>query len=322
MFTTDNRTENFLTQLGVKFEYRNGILLPSGFVKGWDTENIGRPVAVREDAVLEYSSLMESGSAAPAPILVEYPDGMKPLDGVQRLKAAELLDTSRISAYVIETDSEDLIAMIRVLANARLQGRAEPAEWTRRRAVQVLVVERGMTHAEVAAMGGWAKAEVGRIAQAIAVQNRISELGGPKLPDTMLSLLNGKVKKSQLAKAADPIVGFLSTLKQSQMSASDAEPYVDSFFAPVPKAKNPHNTYRDRLDLVHKDPEIIARTTGRRIGELPKDAVLLRTLKSAETTVDQMLSNGKRVTYVDEYFHIIGRIEKKLKSVAPTRRGK
>lgn len=69
MFTTDSRTENFLTAFGVKYEYANGILLPGDFASGWNTENIGRPVAVREDAVIEYATLMESGSPAPAPKL-------------------------------------------------------------------------------------------------------------------------------------------------------------------------------------------------------------------------------------------------------------
>jgi hypothetical protein len=69
MFTTDSRTENFLTAMGIKYEYCNGLRLPDDFAKGWNTENIGRPVAVREDAVLEYAALMEAGSAAPSPIL-------------------------------------------------------------------------------------------------------------------------------------------------------------------------------------------------------------------------------------------------------------
>ena len=90
MFTTDSRTENFITALGVKLEYRNGLKFPDDFATGWNTENIGRPVAVREDAVIEYATLMEAGSAAPAPILCESENGLRVLDGVQRLSAEEL----------------------------------------------------------------------------------------------------------------------------------------------------------------------------------------------------------------------------------------
>lgn len=35
MFTTDSRTENFLTTIGVRFEYANGLLLPSSLANGW-----------------------------------------------------------------------------------------------------------------------------------------------------------------------------------------------------------------------------------------------------------------------------------------------
>ena len=34
MFTTDSRTENFLTAMGIMFEYRNGLKLPDDFAKG------------------------------------------------------------------------------------------------------------------------------------------------------------------------------------------------------------------------------------------------------------------------------------------------
>ena len=95
MFTNDSRTENFLTAIGVKFEYVNGLRLPDDFATGWNTENIGRPVAVREDAVIEYAALMEAGSAAPAPILSRTERGLRVLDGVQRLSAAELNQTRR-----------------------------------------------------------------------------------------------------------------------------------------------------------------------------------------------------------------------------------
>jgi hypothetical protein len=212
MFTTDSRTENFLTAMGIKYEYCNGLRLPDDFAKGWNTENIGRTVAVREDAVLEYAALMEAGSAAPAPILCKTEDGLRVLDGVQRLSAAELQQTTRISAYVVSTDNEDSLASIRVLANARMQGRAEPAEWTRRRAVEVLVVGRGMSAAEVAKMGGWKTADVKRIADAIELQSRICHIGGPELSDAMLAELRPFIEKGPvLEQASQPVTGRLRT---------------------------------------------------------------------------------------------------------------
>lgn len=320
MFTTDNRTENFLTAMGIKFEYRNGLRLPDDFATGWNTENIGRPVAVREDAVLEYAALMEAGSAAPAPILCKTDGGFRVLDGVQRLSAAELQQTTRVSAYIVETDCEDSLASIRVLANARMQGRAEPAEWTRRRAVEVLVVGRGMSHAEVAKMGGWKASDVKRIAEAIELQARIISIGGPEFSDAMLAELRPHIQENTtLEQASLPVVGFMQTLKKSRMSTDDAAPYITGFFAALPKSSNPHKVLSDRLEELHDDPEIKARITGRQCTELPKDVVLLRTLKTAETVMDHILTHGEQVANVDEFFRLIDRLTKKLKSIAPNK---
>lgn len=135
MFTKDSRTENFLTQMGVEFRYTNAIKF-SDLSKDWGERNLARPVPKRDEAIIEYASLMDSGSAAPAPILHKGPNGHEILDGVQRIAAAELAGYTNLAAYVVECDSLNVITAIRVLANARLQGRPEPPEWTRRRAVE------------------------------------------------------------------------------------------------------------------------------------------------------------------------------------------
>lgn len=320
MFTTDSRTENFLTNFGVKFKYTNDIVFPANLVPNWNTDNIGRPVAVRDDAVIEYATLMEQGSAAPAPILHRTPRGLRVLDGVQRLSAELLTGTTRISAYIVETDSADMLAAIRVLANARMQGRAEPAEWTRRRAIEVLVVEHGLSCAEVAKMGGWKLPDVQRIANAIELQGRIDSVGGPGLPDAMLAalspfLLDGKA----LEHATKPVTGFLNTIQQSRISAADAAPYVAQFFKPLPRGANPFKAFTERLHEFQEDPEIASRITGRQVTGLPKDVVLLRELKSVDTTLDACLLSGDRIPNVDELFRLIDRIKDKLRKVAPNK---
>jgi len=315
VFTTDSRTENFLTQMGVQYSYRNGLRFPEEFAPGWDQENLGRPVAVREDAVLEYAALMEGGSAAPATILCATRDGFRVLDGVQRLSAELLQETTRISAYVVETDSEDSLAAIRVLANARMQGRAEPAEWTRRQAVEVLIIARKMSYAEVAKMGGWKTADVKRIAEAIELQSWIRDVGGPAdLPDLLLAELRPHLETGNLLeKATLPITAFLQTIRKAKLSVQDAVPFIDEFFAPLPKGSNPYQVYSSRLDDVHKETEISTRLTGRQRMEIPKDVVLLRALKTVETVVDSILTHGEPVPNVDEFFHILNRVTKKLK---------
>lgn len=320
MFTTDSRTENFLTSFGVKFTYANGIVLPGDFVSNWDKDNIGRPVAVREDAVIEYAELMEQGSAAPAPILHRTEAGLTVLDGVQRLSAEQLRGATRVSAYVVQTDSADMLAAIRVLANARMQGRAEPAEWTRRRAVEVLVVDRGLSCAEVAKMGGWKVADVQRIATAVELQRRIESVGGPELPDVMLATLEPFLQESgALEQSSQPVTGFLHTLKKSRMSAADAEPYLAQFFKPLPRGGNPFKVFTDRLREIQEDPEVAARITGRQLPAIPRDVVLLRELKSADTTLDACLLAGDRIPNVDEFFRLIDRIKEKLRKFSPNK---
>ena len=321
VFTTDSRTENFLKSLGIKFSYRRGIKLPADFAPGWDTENLGRPVAVREDAVLEYAALMKDGSAAPAPILIRTGRGYKILDGVQRTSAADLLELLTISAYVVETTSDDMISAVRVLANARMQGRAESAEWTRRRAVEVLVVGRSMSITEVSKMGGWKAADIERLAAAIELQERITNVGGPELTDVTLAELRPYLTQREiLEQATVPVVGFIQTIKQSRMSANDAVPYISTFFAPFPKTSNPYKVFSARLKGLHEDPEIQSRLTGRQQAELPKDIVLLRTLKSADTVLDRILTRGENVANVDEFFRILDRITRKLKSISNIKR--
>lgn len=319
MFTTDNRTENFLTAFGVKYEYVNGVLLPSDFVAGWNKDNIGRPVAVREDAVIEYASLMEQGSPAPAPILHKTELGLRVLDGVQRISAAELNGTTRISAYIVQTGSDDMLAAIRVLANSRMQGRGEPPEWTRRRAVEVLVVDRSLSYAEVARMGGWKVSDVQRIADAVELQRRIASVGGPDFPDAMLAVLKPHLQGGLLEHAIDPIIGFLNTLKQSRLSVGDAEPYIKLFFEPISKSGNPFKIFASRLCQIHEDPEIRARLTGRQTSHLQRDVVLLRELKSADTVLSEIMANGGRLSNVDEFFRIIDRIKQKIQKLAPNK---
>lgn len=318
MFTSDSRTETYLTQMGVQFAYSNSVKF-AHLKPGWDTHNLARPVPKREDAIMEYAALMESGSPAPATILHRTPDGFDVLDGVQRLAAAELNSYSQLSAYIVDSDSDDMVAAIRVLANARLQGRAEPGEWTRRRAVEVLVVGRGMTFGEVAKMGGWRPADIERIADAILWRERIHSVGGPTLPDNMLSMLSQYTTEQQLEKTPKPIASFLHDLKKTQLACSDAEPYVDEFFAPITKQSNAHKIYTARLESFRAEPEVHTRLMGRKRSELSSDVHLLRTLKSAVTVLNGIAEDGEQLPYVDEFYRLLREIETKIKAVAPRR---
>lgn len=313
MFTKDSRTENFLNQIGVSFRYTNALTL-SDLSTGWAERNLARPVPVRDEAVMEYATLMESGSAAPAPILAKTESGYDILDGVQRVSAAMLSGFTKLSAYVVESDSDETLTAIRVLANARLQGRAEPLEWTRRRAVEVLVGQKGMSIAEVAKLGGWRQPDIAKIAKALDWGFKIRCIGGPDLPDVMIETIAKHTTQEVITKAPEVMAEFFNALKQSQFSAADAEPFVEEFFRPV--AGKIHNAYVARLEDFKNEPEVATRLLGRKSASMPLDVSLLRIFKSASTVLDEIAAGGEPLTNVDEFFRWLNSIKEKLHAVA------
>jgi hypothetical protein len=316
MFTKDSRTENFLTSMGVAFKYSNSVAF-SDMAKGWSETNLARPVAKREEAIIEYATLMESGSAAPAPILHGMEHGYDVLDGVQRLAAAELAGYTKLSAYVVECDSDDVLTAIRVLANARLQGRPEPPEWTRRRAVEILVVQKGLSVAEVAKMGGWRPADVEKTSRALDWGFKIRCIGGPQeMSDAMIETISKHTTQEELVREPTLIAEFLTTIKQAQFSASDAEAFVEEFFQPISKASKIHQVYKERLETFKQDPEVVTRTLGRRGTTMRQDVNLRRLLRAAGTVLDEIAESGAPVPYVDEFFRLLNTLEDKLHRVA------
>lgn len=310
MFTKDSRTEVFLTQMGVEFRYTNNVAF-SDLAPGWDCKNLARPSAKREDAILEYATLMESGSPAPAPILHQSEATYNVLDGVQRLCASQLGGATKVSAYVVLSDSDEILDAIRVLANIRLQGRQEPPEWTRRRAVEILVIQRGMSHAEVARLGGWTPADIKRLAETMDLGFAIRCIGGPLLPDSTIEVIGKYVSKDSLPKFQKPIAAFFETLKDGKFSAQDAEPLVQEFFSPAAKPSN--NVYQERLDEIKRTPEVEIRLKGRRSTRLSPDVNLRRALRSVETIVDEM---QKPPLYIDEFFRLLKVIDRKLRALS------
>jgi hypothetical protein len=309
MFTKDSRTEVFLTQMGVEFRYTNNVAF-SDLAPGWDCKNLARPSAKREDAILEYATLMESGSPAPAPILHQA-EKYNVLDGIQRLCAAQLGGATKVSAYIVLSDSDELLDAIRVLANIRLQGRQEPPEWTRRRAVEILVIQRGMSHAEVARLGGWTPADIKRLAESMDLGFAIRCIGGPLFPDSIIETIGKHATKDLLPKYRTPIAAFFDTIKEGRFSAQDAEPLIQEFFAPSAKPSNA--VYEQRLNEIKQAPEVEIRLKGRRSTRLSPDVNLRRALRAVETIVDEM---KEPPLYVDEFFRLLNVIERRLRTLS------
>lgn len=308
MFTSDTRTENYLNQMGVKWKYTNAIKF-GDLSAGWDTKNMARPVAVREDAVEEYATLTMNGSMAPAPILAVTELGLDVVDGIQRLTASQLCNETSISAYVIECDSKELLATLHVMSNARLQGRAEPMEWTRRRAVEVLVCGYNMSHEEVARIGGWRVQDIESIAKSIEYRRVVEAIGGPSnLPDSILSIVAKNSDTQNVLLSGAIGAEFFENLKRGGFSAEDAEPHIEQFFQPMAKIANSRKVYTERLSDFLQDPDVDVRLKGRKGFVLPPDIKLRRGMRVVIGIIEDIKKSGCDLVGADEFFKLTQQI--------------
>jgi hypothetical protein len=300
--------------MGVRYRFVDDLKVDS-LPSGWDSVNHGRPVSIREEAVIEYGALMESGSPAPAVIVREADDGtLTVLDGLQRLAAAKMAGFSRFSAYVVSTDSDDTAEAIRVVANARLQGHAEPSEWTKRNAVQRLMIDRNMTAKDVAAMGGWKAADLSRLAGVLECGFQIRCIGGPEsLLDGIVMQIGKFTTEDELRRAPKPIASFLHAISKGRFSVTDAGPYIEEFFQPVAKP----SVYADRLEEFMATPEVETRLHGRVSPGLSTGVKLRRYLRSAIGILDTAIEEGESLDYVDEFFRLGKQIDERLRTLAP-----
>lgn len=313
MFSPDSRTETFLTTMGVSFEYAPSVEF-SALKRGWEGHNIARPTPQRQEAILEYALLMEQGSAAPAVILHLTPAGLDVLDGVQRLSAAQVAGASQVAAYLVSCDSDNLLTAIRLLANVRLQGHQEKPEWTRRQAVEHLVIQRGMSCAEVARMGGWREADVRRLSEVMDYGFKLRCLGAPLLPDSLIEAIRKRIPIETVHKAVKPVVDFLDASQRANFSASDLEPHLDAFLAPY-AGHNWHEELTDRLEHFLHTEEVNIRLHGRQGQPMSHDINLRRALRSVITVLDGIAGKGGGLPYIEEFQQLVNVISKRLKEV-------
>ena len=236
------------------------------------------------------------------------------LDGLQRLAAAETVGFTRYAAYVITTDSDDLAEAIRVVANARLQGHAESAEWTKRNAVQRLIVDLGMSPEDVSAMGGWRSSDLKRLAEILDWGFQVRCIGGPQsLADGIVSRIAGATTKKELRRASKPIASFLNALVKGRFSTTDAEPYIDEFFRPASKA----SAYGERLKEFTENEEVETRLHGRASSGMSTGVKLRRAMRTAIGILDAAIDGNEKLQYVDEFFRLSKQIDKRLSKLAP-----
>lgn len=321
MFTTDSRTEKFLDSIGVKWKYTNEMRFGS-MNPNWDSINIGRSQVQIKSAVQEYGALMDRGSPAPAPMMWKNPaiGDYEVLDGIQRLLAEELRKPVTFSAYLVVTDSDDMIKKIRVFANYRLQGGyQESSEWTLERAVVLLVNGGVMGIEEVSEIGGWTPGAVRDKKHIVDYGDAVRGVGGPdKLPDSILRVIAKSASREDFSSAPVSIAGFCNDIKRMRLSAAEAESYTEEFFSVSRSKKNLFGQFDTKLREFRSDDEIKSRLADpnrRRYQPMTSEGRLLKSLKGTLTTASRVLESEDTVPEMAEYFQIVGQIKKTLSQI-------
>lgn len=321
MFSEDSRVANWLTHLGVQFKYVDDIKYNS-LEPTWEQQNLGRSQAKKDEAILEYASRMEAGSAAPAPIIHPTGRGNAVLDGVQRLCAWSFLGGTSFPAYVVTSDSLLSTMKIRVLANHILAGHPEPTEWSRKRAIQMLVIEGGMSMEEVARLGGWTLKSVQDDKLHMDYNSAIIHVGGPSdLGKGIVLKIAEAAKLDDFRLAAEPVAAFCRDLKEGRFTNGESEPFIRAFFKVPRKDRGAvHDIFVENLEDFRSHPEIEARLQGRRNSRLAPDVKLRKAFRVCLTIISEMVDDGAYIPYVEEYHQIWSQVDEKIKQLAKTRR--
>jgi hypothetical protein len=320
VFTTDSRTEKFLDSIGVKWHYSNAIAFGE-LSPIWDTTNLGRSQVQVAGAIDAYGALMDRGSAAPAPILWKSPKRIfEVLDGIQRLLAERARKPVSFSAYIAESDSQAMVAKIRVFANYRLQGGyQESAEWTLERAIELLVNGGVMSLEEVADIGGWSASAVRDKKQVIDFRQAVCGVGGPeRMTDSILRIVAQHATRDDFASAPVALGHFFNDIARMRLSAAEAEPYIEQFFNVARAKARLFSQFETKLSEFRGDEDVAARLadpTRRCYQPMTPDGRLLKALRAALTTAERVLATSDGVVGTDECFQVIGKLRKTVQQI-------
>lgn len=326
MFALDNRTENFLTFTGVKFDYHDTIQY-SKLQEDWKTANLGREKALDQDAILEYGTMMENGSPAPAPIVVEHQHGFKPLDGVQRLCAAELNGATSFSAYVLSRrTSETKQDVVRVFSNTRINGQHTPSKhYVLRSAVKILYYERGMSAAELARYLGRPVADVMEEIRFQKTQENLFSIGydgrltNPKSSKWFMALVGKYADQTDWAMAPGPIKAGILTFDECKFINGAADHLVQGFFdVKRQHNKNRYAQFEEKVKWLRTQPEVASRLK-RKGKTCPLDKII-PALRACETVTAECKNAEKIIHDGDialQMADILRMIYQNLKAITP-----
>lgn len=314
MFCKDSRAEQVLNRFGLDFKFTNK-LTQEMLRPGWAQRNLGRSQALLEDAVNDYGQLMLAGSPAPAPIVSLKPDALhNVLDGIQRLSAFFVIGGVEAAAYIVTTDSERAERQLRVLANYLLSGYQESVDWTRRNAVEQLVIQDNGTVEELAAITpGWSvtglrKLEA-RLRTGFALRQIAPDLD--RLSEGKVDMVAACIPDPELLKkAGKPISDFMRAV-DTKWDNDEAEEVIFDFFDGVPK-KGLHSHFATKLSKFLADPDVQTRMEGRKPSRQAAGTKLAKHIKSAIRVAQEMVDRGERPLHVDEFRRLDNNLKKLL----------
>lgn len=317
MFTTDSRTENFLTSIGVDFQYIDDLLFEN-LIETWSTTNLGRSQTQIDDAIVEYANqYSQHNSMAPAPIVWVDAETEKihVLDGVQRLGAFELWGGGRrFPAYAVLTDSQLTLKKIKIVANIRLQGGyQESKEWTLRHAIKELVFGEGLSLDELAAVGGWSVKQIREKHLIMKFVQLIQQVGGPVMQENKIKIIASHCRESDFEKAPVPIGKFFTELAKLGLTAENAEPFIIDFFNVNRSKKDLHEEFQKNLDKFLADSYVkdrIKEPRSRTSYKLSGESRLLRALRGANSIANLILSDGDKVVNMTGIYHEMNVLKK------------
>lgn len=292
--------------------------------RGWDVANHGRPVAQNEAAIQRYLRKLAQGSVGPPEIVRQTPDGYDPLDGVQRFTSLIRKEIAVCSVYLVDPCPDALALKIRIFANLLFAGHPEPEKWTKKQAVEILIVEQGMSVDEVAEIGGWSRSDILKAHQIATWGFALRCAGGPDdLTDGVLYELSrhGQLEDLSDSGASEPIVEFCKDLKRGKFTNGQAAPFIEEFFGGVNRAKRKrlYDQFNKRLDCFREDPEVQARLQGRKSTELKPEINLRGKMKSVLTAARKIAAEGIKIRYMEEYFHLWNQVERELKTIGKSK---
>jgi len=320
--TKDTRVEGLLKRLG---KYGSLVIQKKTGCKfddlkpGWDQRNMARPSSKVREAIATYRQQMDAGSKAPPTILRVTTLGYEVADGIQRLCASHERGEKTFPAYVIKCD-ELMARKVRLLSNHVLQGYAEKPEWTRRQAVQIIIIEDGGTAADLAEISGWSIKAIEEDERFLRCQFKIKQAGGPEMTKGTVLDIAEATKPIDFEVAGGPIAAFCETVRNAKLSNGEAKPFVQKVFRDLNRKdrKNLHRQIARRVEKFQDDDEVKIRLPDGRRQKSPRadETKLLQVLKAARTVTEEFCRTKAKFRYMEEYFQVHGQTGKNLKTIA------